>query len=455
MCGIAGLYGWPGTHDDLRRMGSRVAHRGPDGAGEWQHSTSQWRVMLAHRRLAIIDLSARADEPMVKEGLVLVYNGELYNYRELRRELEAGGIRFRTSSDAEVLLEGWRRWGPDSLRRFRGMFAFAILDVATGRLALARDHFGIKPLFFTRRDGGVAFCSELKGLLPVLETFELDTDALVASLLYSWIPEGRCAVRGVEKLPPGHWAEVGPGRPFVIRRYWSPVHDLVSEDGPMTAPELLAVLEDSVRMHLVADVPVSTFLSGGLDSSLITVLAARSNPQIDAYTISFRPEDQRLEAMPDDLHYARIVAGRHGIDLHEIRIEPDVVSMLPKMAYHLDEPIGDAAAINTYLICTAVASAGAKVLLSGMGADELFGGYRKHYACLLAARYRRLPTRCATPSCRRSSGDCRSRWARVACAGLVGPNGSCPSPTFRKRQPSAGATRSTDETSSPDFSIRP
>ncbi len=159
----------------------------------------------------------------------------------------------------------------------------------------------------------------------------------------------------------------------------------------MTAPELLEVLEDSVRMHLVADVPVSTFLSGGLDSSLITVLAARSNPQIDAYTISFRPADQRLEAMPDDLQYARIVARRHGLDLHEIRIEPDVVSMLPKMVYHLDEPIGDAAAINTYLICTAARAAGAKVLLSGMGADELFGGYRKHYACLLAARYRRLP----------------------------------------------------------------
>lgn len=392
MCGIAGLYCWPGAAGDLDEMSRLIAHRGPDGDGRWERSTPAWQVQLAHRRLAIIDLSTDADQPFAKDGLVLVYNGELFNYRELRRELEANGVSFRTSSDTEVLLEAWRHWGPASLRRFRGMFAFALLEEATGRLVLARDHFGIKPLFFTRQGGGLAFCSELKGLLPVLgPSVTLDEEAIVASLMYYWIPEGHCAVKGVEKLAPGHWAEIAPGRPLAAHQYWSPVEDLVGEPGSLTADDLFEVLRDSVETHLVADVPVSTFLSGGLDSSLVTVLAARSNPRIDAYTISFREEDQRLEAMPNDLHYAKVIAERYGIDLHEIRIEPDVVAMLPKMVHHLDEPIGDAAAINTYLISSAAREAGVKVLLSGMGADELFGGYRKHYACLLAARYRRLP----------------------------------------------------------------
>ncbi len=431
MCGIAGLYGWSGAPDVLDRMSAAIAHRGPDGVGRWDRATPSWQAGLAQRRLAIIDLSTDADQPFVKDGLVLVYNGELYNYRELRRELEAIGVRFRTSSDTEVVLESWRRWGPDSLRRFRGMFAFGLLDEQTGRLVLARDHFGIKPLFYAQRGAGLAFCSELKGLLPALGgSVDLDPEAIIASLMYYWIPEGHCAVRGVEKLAPGHWAEVAPGRSFTVHQYWSPVRDLVGEPGSLTATDLLDILEDSVQKHLIADVPVSTFLSGGLDSSLVTVLAKRSNPQIDAYTISFREEDQRLEAMPDDLHYAKVVAQQYGIDLHEIRIEPDVVSMLPKMVHHLDEPIGDAAAINTYLICTAAREAGVKVLLSGMGADELFGGYRKHYACLLAARYRRLPSAVRqsliTPTVGRlpvavgSRGLRWSRWAKrfVAFADL-------------------------------------
>jgi asparagine synthase (glutamine-hydrolysing) len=374
-------------------MSAAIAHRGPDADGTWSSSDEAHRVQLGHRRLSIIDLSAAANQPFAKDGLVLVFGGEIYNYRELRAELKAVGSTFRTNSDTEVLLEAWRRWGPASLRRLRGMFAFALFDEREGTLTLARDQFGIKPLFWMARDGGVAFASELKGLRPLLgERPPIDHTAIVASLMYYWVPEDHCVYQGVHKLPPGSWLQVGPDGRRRLERFFDPRAELAAPSGrKVDVEELRGVLEDSVAAHLVADVPVSTFLSGGLDSSLLTVLAARHNRDIDSYTISFRPEDRRLEAMPDDLAYARKLAARHGIRLHEVEIAPDVADLLPRMVYALDEPIGDAAAINAYLICRAAREAGVKVLLSGMGADELFGGYRKHYAALLASRYRRLP----------------------------------------------------------------
>jgi asparagine synthase (glutamine-hydrolysing) len=392
MCGILGSYNLPASADRLAAASQAIAHRGPDAAGAWTSPDERGSVRLAHRRLSIIDLSAAANQPFVKDGLVVVYNGELYNYRELRAELRAAGVGFHTNSDTEVLLEAWRRWGPASLGRMRGMFAFAVYDERTGTLALARDHFGIKPLFYALQHGGVAFASELKGLLPLLEERPpVDLSAIVASLMYYWVPDSHCVYLGVHKLPPGCWLEVGPNGRHRLERFFDPRTELSVPTGRVDVEGLRAVLEDSVAAHLVADVPISTFLSGGLDSSLLTVLATRHNQEIDSYTISFRPEDRRLEAMPDDLAYARRLAARHGIRLHEVEIAPDVADLLPRIVAALDEPIGDAAAINAYLICRAASDAGVKVLLSGMGADELFGGYRKHYACLLAARYRRLP----------------------------------------------------------------
>jgi len=387
MCGVAGSYRQADGRRLAERMSARLAHRGPDAAG----LHSQGPAHLAHRRLSIIDLSAAADQPFVKDGLVLAYNGELYNYRDLRAELAGAGVTFRSASDTEVVLEAWRRWGAKALPRFRGMFAFALLDERTGHLVLARDQLGIKPLFIRRRGDGVVFASELKAIVAALgPELEIEPGALIASMLYYWVPEQRCAIRDVEKLPPGTWAEFRPDGTSTLTRYWT-LADIAAEAAAGPAPALGRVVEESVAAHLVADVPVSTFLSGGLDSSIVTVLAKRDNPDVDAYTIGFRAEDKRLEAMPDDVTYARKVAEQFGIDLHEIEIAPDIVDLLPRMVDTLDEPIGDAAAINTYLICQAARDAGVKVLLSGMGADELFGGYRKHYACLLAARYRRLP----------------------------------------------------------------
>jgi asparagine synthase (glutamine-hydrolysing) len=392
VCGIAGCYQQADGQKLVDIMTDRIAHRGPDAAGFWSHEDDRVTVQLGHRRLSIIDLSTAANQPLSKDGLTIVYNGELYNYRTVRAELIVRGVSFLTESDTEVVLEAWRYWGPGALRRFRGMFAFAIADERSGELVLARDPLGIKPLYYLRRGAGTVFASELKALVAAVGSeLRIEPGALVASMLYYWLPEQRCAIDGVQKLPGGSWALLRPDGTLSVQHYWQ-VQDVAAE-AAATGPsvDLGEVIEESVVTHLVSDVPVSSFLSGGLDSSIVTVLAHQADAAIDAYTITFRPEDQRLEAMPDDAVYARKVAAGFGIQLHEIEISPDIVDLLPRIVDVLDEPIGDPAAINTLLMCQAARERGVKVILSGMGADELFGGYRKHLACVLAGRYRRLP----------------------------------------------------------------
>lgn len=394
MCGIAGCYQQAEGRKLADVMSDRISHRGPDAAGLWSHETDNVSIHLAHRRLSIIDLSAAADQPLVKGNLTLVYNGELYNYKQLREELRQAGASFTTSSDTEVVLEAWRAWGPKALTRFRGMFAFALADTATGELILARDPLGIKPLYYLPRQHGAIFASELKAIVSAVgPELKMEPGALLASMLYYWVPEQRCTIDGVRKLPAGSWVRLAPDGMITAQQYWRP-GDVARQAAAGERPDLAQVIEDSVRAHMVADVPVATFLSGGLDSSIITVLANRET-SVDAYTIAFRQQDQRLEAMPDDAVYARKVASQYKVNLHEIEISPDIVGLLPRMVDALDEPIGDPAAINTLLMCEAARNAGVKVLLSGMGADELFGGYRKHLACVLADRYRHLPGRSA------------------------------------------------------------
>lgn len=457
MCGIAGTYRWPDGKVVTDRLTDTLAHRGPDGAGRYGHPVGDGEVQLGHRRLAIIDLSDTGAQPMVSDGLALTYNGELYNAPELRAELAAAGVRFRGTSDTEVLLEAWRRWGTDCLPRLRGMFAFGIFDERTGELVLARDQLGIKPLFLLRRGGGLVFASELKALAAATGgSLEVDHAALVASLLYYWVPDSRCAFREAEKLPPGSWMKFRPDGRVERGRYWH-LKDVAAEGRERAQagerPDIGAIVEESTRRHLLSDVPVATFLSGGLDSSYLTALAARDRPGISAYTIGFRAEDARFEAMPDDLRYARQVAERFGVDLHEIEIAPNVLDLLPQMTYHLDEPIGDPAAINTFLICSAAREAGVKVMLSGMGADELFAGYRKHLANLIALRYQRVPRplrrglsravdRLPVATARRGTGRCASR------------SGSSPSPICRRRPRSGAATPCTTRTSCSPWSIR-
>jgi asparagine synthase (glutamine-hydrolysing) len=420
MCGIAGCYQQADGRKLTDVMNDRIAHRGPDSEAVWSHEDERVSIHLGHRRLSIIDLSTSANQPLVKDGLTLAYNGELYNYRQLREELAAKGVRFVTQSDTEVVLEAWRHWGPKALDKFRGMFAFAIADERTGELVLARDPLGIKPLLYLERGAGVVFASELKALLAAVGSeLRIEPGALVASMLYYWVPEQRCAIQEVKKLPAGAWARLRPGVRPEVRQYWR-VQDVAAEAAGRPPADLQTVVEESVGAHLIADVPVSSFLSGGLDSSIVTVLAHQKAEAVDAYTIAFRPEDQKLEAMPDDAVYARKVARQFGIDLHEIEISPDIVDLLPRMVEILDEPIGDPAAINTLLMCEAARERGVKVILSGMGADELFGGYRKHLACLMASRYHQLPgavrgpARAAVNSLPVSIGDRGLRYPRWA-----------------------------------------
>ncbi|SES49870.1 asparagine synthase (glutamine-hydrolysing) [Pedococcus cremeus] len=391
MCGVAGAYQQPDGKVLVGTMVDRLEHRGPDAGGVVELVDPDTSVVLGHRRLSIIDLSTAADQPFAKDGLTLSYNGEIYNFLQIRRELEALGVRFATRSDTEVVLEAWRVWGTASLRRFRGMFAFAVHDARTGSLTLVRDPLGIKPLYVMPRGSGVVFASELKAILTVVgPELKVDPAAMVASTLYYWLPQEFNAVQGVHKLAPGSWRTYHRDGSVSEGRYWDTAEEAArAAAGPRA--DLREVLEASVQAHLVSDAPVASFLSGGLDSSIVTALAHRADAAIEAYTIAFRAQDQRLEAMPDDARYARMMASHLGIRLHEIEISPNVVDLLPRMVDILDEPIGDPAAINTLLMCDAAREAGVKVLLSGMGADELFGGYRKHLATLITARYRRLP----------------------------------------------------------------
>lgn len=393
MCGIAGFIHYDEGASLARNMSCFQQHRGPDSQNVWHRGA----VALAHQRLSIIDLDARSDQPFEKDGLVIVFNGEIYNYRDLKEQIlrERPGLLFRTTSDTEVLLELYRLKGLRCLDDLIGMFAFALYDLETGQLLLARDHFGIKPLFYTRTGNRLAFASELK-LLVQTPGFDrtLNLTALTGAMNYLWVPGNESIFQNCFKLPPAHCLLLDTRDPAAkphIRSYWTlePGAPIVREDEALSL--LDACLQKSIERHMVADVPVSSFLSGGLDSSLISVLAAQTNPHLSTYTIATAEADKKVEQMPEDERYARQLAAAHGFDHHEILLRPDIVRDLPRMVYTLDEPIGDPAAINTYLICQAARQKGVKVLLSGMGADELFFGYRRQKATLLSQRYRNLP----------------------------------------------------------------
>ena len=393
MCGIAGIAG-SGTRATLERMSAVIAHRGPDDAGiEWFDGHD---VGLAHRRLSILDLSAAGHQPMVGESGTrwLSFNGEIFNFLELRAELEALGHRFRSRTDSEVILAAFEQWGPQCVRRFNGMFAFAIYDTESRELFLARDHLGVKPLYYVRRGGMLAFASEAKALFEI-DGIERrpDRDAILSTLMLLWVPEPKTGFEGIMKLEAGHYAIWRDGD-LRMTQYWDvPVgesHRERSEDEYVE--ELREILERSVRRQMISDVPVGALLSGGLDSSLVVALMRSiSGGDIDTYTIAFTDEDKRMEAMPDDARYARIVAEHVGSRHHEIVVRPDIDELLPRILWHLDDPIADGAAINTYLISRGARESGTTVLLSGMGADEIFGGYRKHLATMLISRYHSIP----------------------------------------------------------------
>jgi asparagine synthase (glutamine-hydrolysing) len=386
MCGICGVAG-PGAVDveAVRRMNSRLTHRGPDSDGLFHEGG----VALAMRRLSIIDLE-HGDQPISSEdgGVTVVQNGEIYNYRELRRELEGAGHRFATASDTEVLVHLYEEHGDGFVERLRGMFAIALWDARERRLLLARDRFGIKPLYYRLVDGTLSFASELKAMLeqPGFSR-RIDPEAVAAYLAFNSIPAPLTIFAEARKLPAGTLAAWRDGE-LTQHRYARP--EPVAADQARRRPEaelaaeLRETLRDSVRAHLVADVPVGVLLSGGVDSAGIVALAAgKQADPVKTFSVGFE------EASFDELDRARLVAERYATEHHEIVLRPDAVELLPKLVEAFDEPFGDSSALPTYLV-SELAAGEVKVALSGEGGDELFGGYYTYVADLLAPRVGRL-----------------------------------------------------------------
>jgi asparagine synthase (glutamine-hydrolysing) len=358
-------------------MSASLAHRGPDSGGVHLDGP----VALAARRLSIIDL-AGGDQPIGNEdgSCVVVQNGEIYNYPELRLELERDGHTFRTNCDTEVHLHLYERHGPEYARHLRGMFAVALWDARRRRLVLARDRYGIKPLYYRDADGALEFASELRGL----PRGEVDLDALDAFLAFNSIPAPYSIFRDTRKLPAGHvlvWEEKGG---VTVERYARPgpvpVDELRGDDEAELVEELRARLRDSVRAHLLADVPVGVLLSGGVDSAVLAALAAQETPDaVHTFTIGF--EERSFDERAD----ARLVAERYGTNHHELLVHPDPLVLVPALADVFDEPFADSSALPTYLV-SELAAEHVKVALSGEGGDELFGGYYTYAADLLADR---------------------------------------------------------------------
>jgi asparagine synthase (glutamine-hydrolysing) len=377
MCGIAGIFhcGIPKPVDPARivRMTGAMTHRGPDGEGVWTAPG----IGLGHRRLSIIDLAGSPQPMPSADGrAMLVFNGEIYNYRELRRELEGLGARFRTQGDSETILAAWRQWGPACLQRLNGMFAFAIYDLDRRELFLARDRLGVKPLFTAMlSDGSLAFASELKGLLahPLLRR-DVDPLAVEDYLAWGYVPDHRSILRGVEKLPAGHFRllkhDSSPAAPV---RWWDVSFTERRRDKPADLEaELLFLLREAVTSRMVADVPLGAFLSGGVDSSSVVALMAEASAEpVRTCSIGFD------EAALDETAYARDVATRFATNHRERVVSSDDFAQIDTLAAMFDEPFADASALPTWRVCQ-LARETVTVALSGDGADEAFAGYRRH-----------------------------------------------------------------------------
>lgn len=384
MCGIIGVASqFPISNSAWLAVGrDAMRHRGPDDAGEWW--SVDGKVGLGHRRLAIIDLSSAAHQPLQDESgeVSLVFNGEIYNFSELRGELIGKGHLFRSHSDTEVILAAYREWGTDCLSRFNGMFAFALYDARSRQLFMARDRAGEKPLFYALANGVLSFASELKALMadPTMSR-RIDTEGLDCYLAMGYVPGERCMLQGVQKLPPAHALvfnlESGQSQLWC---YWQlPELDASAAAGQadevVLLDELEALLDDAVCRQLVADVPVGVLLSGGMDSSLVTAMAVRASSQVQTFTIGF-PGHGKL----DETEHARLIARHFGTRHTELMAKDATADLLPRLARQFDEPMVDSSMIPTFLVSQLVRQH-CTVALGGDGGDELFGGYG-HYSRL-------------------------------------------------------------------------
>lgn len=389
MCGFLGMASSTSCREtDWLTIGrDAMTHRGPDDYGAWW--SLDGRVGLGHRRLSILDLSTLGHQPMEHQprGLAVVFNGEIYNHHELRLELAQRGFRFRSHSDTEVILAAYEAWGRDCLHRFNGAFAFAVYDGMNGTVFLARDRAGEKPLFYRIEQDRLYFASELKALLANQDLpRRVDSEALDCYLSMGFVPGERCILQGYKKLPPAH------NLTFVLRsgiskteRYWSLPQGSPEAKGQIDENALLDELEmrleDSVRRQLIADVPVGILLSGGVDSSLVTAMAARHSRKVRTFSIGF-PGHGSL----DETHHARLIARSFDTEHTELIAEPATAALLPLLAQQFDEPIVDSSMLPTYLV-TKLVRDHCKVALGGDGGDELFGGYSEYCRLIRIQRF--------------------------------------------------------------------
>jgi asparagine synthase (glutamine-hydrolysing) len=410
MCGIAGIVG---REPDKRiaAMLQSLEHRGRDDEGVWTSGPIDehgQRTSLGHRRLSIIDTSSAGHQPMLSADgrFVVTLNGEIYNYRELREELRAKGHQFRTQSDTEVLLAAWAEWAVACLPRLNGMFAFAIWDERERALSLVRDRVGIKPLYYAQVSDKAGsstqdacgprefiFASEAKAILATgLLKAELDREALHQFLTFLWVPDPNTLFQNIKTVPPGHVVTVRDGE-VSTQEWWDLRFDEI-EEGKSEAwwqERTLETLDRVVNLEMVADVPLGSFLSGGIDSSGIVAMMKQHSEgrRIQTYTIGIEAEDLRYDIIPDDVQWARCVSEHLGTDYHEIMLKPQVEELLPKLVYHMDEPAIDMA-IPSYLVSRA-ARENLTVMLSGMGGDEVFAGYPRQLAMKIAGAFDPIP----------------------------------------------------------------
>ncbi|HEY3101944.1 MAG TPA: asparagine synthase (glutamine-hydrolyzing) [Pyrinomonadaceae bacterium] len=402
MCGIAGLINLnPETR--IGAMLQAIEHRGRDDEGVWTSSAineAGQRVCFGHRRLSIIDTSSAGHQPMLSPDrrFVVILNGEIYNYRELREELIAKGHQFRTHTDTEVLLAAWAEWGEACLDRLNGMFAFALWNERDRALYLVRDRVGIKPLYYAQvydklKFVGLSFASEIKAILATgLVAPEIDAEALHQFLTFLWAPDPNTMFKGIKTVPPGHFVKAQNGR-LTVQQWWDISFDEI-EEGKSEAwwqDRVLETLDRVVKLEMVADVPLGSFLSGGVDSSsIVAMMKHHSNGRpVGTYAIGIEAEDLRYDIIPDDVQWARRVNQQLTTDYHEIMLKPQVAELLPKLVYHMDEPAIDMA-IPSYLVSRA-ARESMRVMLSGMGGDEVFAGYPRQMAMQIAGAFDPVP----------------------------------------------------------------
>ena len=367
MCGIVGVYGIS-DKNLVKRMCNRIVHRGPDDEGYYVDDY----VSLGMRRLSIIDLST-GKQPIFNEdgSIVVVFNGEIYNFREIRKELEQRGHRFYTNTDTEVIVHAYEEYGYDCLKKFNGMFGIALWDANKKELFIARDRIGIKPLYYTVVDGNFIFSSEIKCILECGVGKTIDKIALANYFALRYIPAPRTIFEGIKKLEPGHYMVIRNGN-IEKKRYWRLEYKPNDGGEEYFTEKVLEMLKTSVRRRLVSDVPLGAFLSGGIDSSTVVALMSElMDEPVKTFSVGFEGEEL------DETPYARIVAEHFGTDHHEIFVDINDLSILPKIIYHLDEPLADPAVIPTYLI-SELARKKVKVVLTGEGGDEAFGGYEKY-----------------------------------------------------------------------------